>query len=330
MYRKIMVSVAGLALLVGCAQGLQKRADIVKAPTVDPCATYVGDDTCLGCHDAYANDRYNVHMRIQSFEVPGGYHTGCEGCHGPGSIHVESDGDPEKILRFGHEGLEGEEVAGVCTTCHQIGTHMNWAGSAHAENDVACISCHKVHENPNKMLLTQAEKDLCATCHQDVNAQMYFPSHHPVKEEEMGCSSCHNPHGGENFGPGMLKTDERVNDLCLKCHTRYQGPYVFEHDPVVEDCMICHDPHGTVANNLLRQQEPFLCLQCHEGHFHAARASNSQFAVTPPGDPSNTVAAVDQGFQRSFMTKCTQCHSQVHGSDMPSQSVTGQGRGLTR
>jgi DmsE family decaheme c-type cytochrome len=132
----------------------------------------------------------------------------------------------------------------------------------------------------------------------------------------------------------MLKTTERANDLCLKCHTRYQGPFAFEHDPVVEDCMMCHSPHGTVANNLLKQQEPFLCLQCHEGHFHAARASNSWTDVPPPqggtAASTDTIYKSNYGFQKSFLTKCTQCHTMVHGSDLPAQSTTGQGKSLTR
>ena len=80
----------------------------------------------------------------------------------------------------------------------------------------------------------------------------------------MSCADCHNPHG-------ELTTHERTNDLCLSCHSRYQGPFVFGHAPVEDDCTICHDPHGSVANNLLVQNEPFLCLQCHEGHFHMLR-----------------------------------------------------------
>lgn len=325
MLKKGIAVFAGALLLFGCTQPSHKEA--VKAPEVAPGATYQGSAACLECHEEMAAER-NVHMKLASFEVPQGEQVGCEGCHGPGSAHIEGEGDTSKILRFSEGGLEPEEVAGVCTTCHQVGDHMNWPGSAHAENDVSCTKCHKVHGNHGQALLVKKEPDLCASCHQDVVAQGYFASHHPVKEGKMGCSDCHNVHGG--FGVSMLRTDERPNDLCLNCHTRYQGPFVFEHDPVVEDCMICHEPHGTVANNLLRQQEPFICLQCHEAHFHSARASNNVIDVPAPGDPANTIAATDHGFTKSFMTKCTQCHSQVHGSDLPSQTVPGAGAGLTR
>ena len=36
------------------------------------------------------------------------------------------------------------------------------------------------------------------------------------------------------------------------------------------------------------------------------------------------------GMNRSFTTKCSQCHSQIHGTDLPSQSLSGGGRGMVR
>jgi predicted CXXCH cytochrome family protein len=150
-----------------------------------------------------------------------------------------------------------------------------------------------------------------------------------------------------------LNTDERLNDLCLNCHTRYQGPFVFGHAPVEDDCTICHDPHGSVANNLLAQNEPFLCLQCHEGHFHILREGASEASTRPltvdKGFDKDGDGIADQksfnidngetlvemanphgseGFQMSFGTKCTTCHQVVHGSDYPSQPLSGGG--LTR
>ncbi len=330
MDRKILIAILGIFFLAGCSKMAGDRAAWVRMPELPEGAQYLGNSVCLECHEDYATERTNIHLKIAEFEVPSGVKTGCESCHGPGSLHVDGEGDVEKILRFGDDGLEPEEVGGICTNCHQAGAQLNWAGSAHAENDVACTACHKVHTNGRKYLLKEGELDLCSRCHQDVRARTYYASHHPLKEEKMHCSDCHNPHGSDSPAAGMLKTAERVNDLCLRCHTRYQGPFAFEHDPVVEDCLICHDPHGTVANNLLRQQEPFICLQCHEAHFHAARASNNVATVVAPGDSANVIGPTDHGFTKSFMTKCTQCHPKVHGSDLPSQSVPGAGMGLTR
>ena len=140
----------------------------------------------------------------------------------------------------------------------------------------------------------------------------------------MNCSDCHDPHGADLHG---VEIGDRPNDLCLSCHAQHQGPFIFEHSPVVEDCSICHTPHGAVANNLLVQNEPFLCLQCHQMHFH----------TTIPGIDGEFTSldgygglSTRDGSKRAMLTKCTQCHTEVHGSDLPSQSISGEGRALTR
>jgi DmsE family decaheme c-type cytochrome len=258
-----------------------------------------------------------VHSRLAGFEYMGGTQ-GCEACHGGGSLHVGA-ADNGQIIKFGD--LLPEESAAVCAKCHTDGKLMDWTHSLHALSDVACGDCHTVHSSDKKALKLQ-DPELCYSCHQEQQAKANFPSHHPIKEGKMSCGDCHNPHG-------ELNTNERTNDLCLDCHSRYQGPFVFGHAPVEDDCTICHDPHGSVANNLLVQNEPFLCLQCHEGHFHIVRESNFSATAIPPTPAAEIVNTHgSEGFQTSFGTKCTTCHKVVHGSDHPSQPLSGSG--LTR
>jgi DmsE family decaheme c-type cytochrome len=179
----------------------------------------------------------------------------------------------------------------------------------------------------DKGSLAARQSELCFQCHPQQRAKLMLTSRHPVREGRMSCSSCHDPHGGQP-GEAMIKTAERVNDLCDSCHASKQGPFIFEHQPVEESCLTCHDPHGTVANNLLKQGEPFVCLQCHEMHFHAARVTPGTPFYLPAGGSQNPNGVT--GFQQAYNTKCTACHSRVHGSDLPSQGVTGRGKALTR
>jgi DmsE family decaheme c-type cytochrome len=321
-----LVRIIPLVLLVAaCATGAI-REKILSLPRIEG-ATPVGQTACLECHEEAAKTLAgNVHSRLADFEYMGGTQ-GCEACHGGGSLHVAS-GDTGKILRFGE--LLPEESAALCAKCHSSGKLMDWTHGEHALSDVACADCHTLHGG-GKHALKQQEPELCYSCHQEQMAKTNFPSHHPIKEGKMVCSDCHNPHG-------ELNTDERTNDLCLGCHSRYQGPFVFGHAPVEDDCTICHDPHGSVANNLLVQNEPFLCLQCHEGHFHVLRESNytvptpavGQTPTTPAQQAAANIVNVHgkEGFQTSFGTKCTTCHKVVHGSDSPSQPLSGGG--LTR
>ncbi|MFO7576411.1 MAG: GSU2203 family decaheme c-type cytochrome [Pelovirga sp.] len=307
-----------LFILAACATGTIRQKMLVM-PQIEG-ATYVGQETCLGCHDMEESFKRNIHGRLADFEMMGA-EKGCESCHGPGSLHVDGGGDPATILRLAE--MTADQTGAVCSSCHSSGSLIDWTHSEHALADLSCTDCHTMHtEQPLQANLKQNDPDLCYSCHQEMLAKSNFPSHHPIKEGKMTCGDCHNPHGD-------LATNERTNDLCLSCHSRYQGPFVFGHAPVEDDCTICHDPHGSVANNLLVQNEPFLCLQCHEGHFHILRESNYVPSGGTPTDAANIVNVHgSEGFQTSFGTKCTTCHKVVHGSDYPSQPLGGHG--LTR
>ena len=275
--------------------------------------SYVGDDeTCLGCHEDQLLSPRQIHSRIRPFEVRG--HTvGCEGCHGPGSLHMEET-DPEVIGRFAAGGL-GDEA---CLECHTWKGLPEWHASTHASENVGCSDCHTIHTP------TEAH-DSCQTCHGDVVALFQLPSHHPVREGKMDCASCHNVH---NAREGHLRTALRANDVCYSCHQDKEGPFIFEHAPVQEDCSLCHLPHGAVANNLLTANQPTLCLQCHEYHFHAGYRASEDHEVDIGGFERENPHG-PRGMNMAFTTNCTQCHSRIHGSDHPSQAVASGGRGLT-
>lgn len=282
----------------------------------------IGDKACLECHEELMGKyKNNVHYRLHSFEVKGIGEKGCESCHGPGKAHAE-EGDPAKIFSF--KKATPDQSSAACLSCHKSLNTSDWNLSDHAMGEVSCTKCHTVHTGKS---LRKPEPQLCMSCHKDIKAKSYYPSHHPMREGKMKCSSCHQHHGSLVRN---LKTNERLNDLCLKCHADKRGPFVFEHAPVTEDCMTCHNPHGTVANNLLKQNEPFLCLQCHESHFHAGRESSDVPRTLPSTGYTGMNPHGAEGWRKAFLTKCTQCHFKIHGSDSPSQSVSGQGKSMTR
>jgi len=299
---------AVLVLAVGAVPAL--RADIPMADNA-----YIGSEACFDCHDqAELNMDFNIHMRIEKFEVLG-REVGCEGCHGPGKLHME-ESDPAMIRSFAAEEGYGEQV---CMECHSTKNLYEWSASTHSIEQVECQTCHVMHKaktpDPNKA---------CVACHPDTVAQMQLPSHHPVREGQMSCSSCHDPHNSREF---MLKTRMRKADLCYTCHQAIEGPWVFEHAPVEEDCSICHAPHGSVANNLLVANEPTLCLQCHDFHFHSGYRASDDLELEIGGIERENPWG-PQGFNIAFTTNCTGCHSHIHGSDSPSQTTPSSGRGL--
>ena len=306
-HRHLPLPAIGLACLT-----LGLLVAVVTAAGAQDGSSYVGEETCTACHAEQLLAPEQVHSRIQDFEVRG-HATGCEGCHGAGSRHAD-EADPELIQGFASGGV-GDEA---CMSCHLLKGLPEWHASTHASENVGCSDCHTIH-TPTSAL------DACQTCHGDVVASFQLPSHHPVREGKMDCASCHDVH---NSRERLLRTSQRSNDLCYSCHQDKEGPFIFEHEPVVEDCRTCHLPHGTVANNQLVANEPALCLQCHEFHFHAGYRASENDEVDVGGIPRENPLG-PRGFNIAFTTSCTQCHAKVHGSDLPSQGVPSQGRGLT-
>jgi len=282
---------AVLVVVIGaCARYINSVSTVVSITGAD----YVGSEACAVCHeDVFEYFRKTVHYKIAYFEAAD-QATGCESCQGPGSVHVKEGGNIEKIVNFNR--LTSDQSSEICLKCHRQEPLAQWRGSLHALSNVGCNDCHKSHKITAKRMVYKGDPDLCYDCHQQQKAQAEFPSHHPIREGKMMCKDCHNTHGAD---PNSLKV-QTVNDLCYGCHTDKQGPFIYEHPPVEEECSLCHNAHGAIANNLLKQGEPFLCLRCHQGHR----------GVAMPGvHPSMS----------SLATSCTQCHSQVHGSDLPSQ-----------
>jgi DmsE family decaheme c-type cytochrome len=300
------VAVAGL-LLGAWAQGAQAA----EPPAAAAPATYSakGADTCLGCHsdpDVLGLFR-TAHARPGDPHGPFG-HGGlqCEACHGPGGAHVKARGrQPAGIVDFGrgaHATVARQNA--MCLTCHQGNAALDWAASAHAAHELACTSCHQLHqaEDPVRHAATQA--DVCARCHaSNVAAALWKPSRHPLREAKMACTSCHSPHGSTAAASLVRNT---VNETCTGCHAEKRGPFLWQHPPATEDCTNCHDPHGSVEPALLIARAPFLCQRCHEAAGHPSSPA------TPQGLPGRAPSAF------LLAGACLNCHSQVHGSNHPS------------
>ncbi len=340
-----------LMITGGLLAGGQKKAAKVQAKSsgAPADAAFSGDKSCVDCHsDKSEQFAASPHGRLKDFEL-GGATGRCESCHGPASKHIDAGGDANLINGF--KDVEARQTTRACTACHGDNTAMSWKGSEHQMAGITCTNCHTIHQArrittpmsrpleganpmrisrqtapPPRASLKKAEPDLCYDCHREKRAQMNMTSHHPVREGRMTCSSCHNTHGGQTSH--LLKNSESEKAFCTNCHPSKQGPFVFEHAAVEEGCNVCHQPHGTVADNLLKQNEPYVCLQCHEAHFHLGREGATTPVYTATGGSTNPNGLA--GWRKAFGSKCTQCHSQIHGSDLPSQGITSRGKALTR
>lgn len=273
----------------------------------DPAAQRVGSEACMDCHEAtHKQFAGSVHGRAEKDGAALAVKMECETCHGPGSLHVKADGDP-KAPGFDTVRLAGSKhganVNKACLSCHSGGDQFYWATSGHARKNVACIDCHSIHapKDPGqaKMLKWAKSSDMCVTCHKSKHLMVSKSAHMPVREGGMECSSCHNPHGTPT--KGALK-GATVNELCYSCHADKRGPLLWEHAPVREDCLSCHDAHGANNDKVLSGKRPYLCQRCHVANRH----------------PATLYDKPDLASNRLFNRSCTNCHSQVHGSNHPS------------
>lgn len=281
-------------------------AEVAKVPPKD--LVLRGDAKCTRCHDesdsapvlAIGKTRHGV---MADKRTPT-----CTSCHGDSDAHINKPEGVKERPKPDREFDKGSTTSiearnGACLTCHQGGKRIHWSMSAHATNDVACASCHKVHVGRDAVRSKATQSEVCFTCHKEQRAQINRPSRHPIQEGKVSCSDCHNPHG--TAGEKMLARDN-VNDTCYQCHMEKRGPFVRTHQPVQENCAICHNPHGTTQPNLLKVRPPFLCQECHEPTSHRGNVGS----LTPIGSTSNNLAA----------RGCLNCHTNIHGTNNPLDS----------
>jgi len=270
-----------------------------------------GVDACKSCHDEkYKSYLSSTHGKKHISGGPAS-RDACESCHGSGADHVSKGGGKGvgNIFTFTKKG-DSKIKSSKCLACHEESRHIAfWDMGAHKKAGVSCNDCHTVHM-PAGNKLAKDEKDLCFSCHKDIRMQFNKQSHHPVKEGLMKCSACHDVHGG--FGNKQLKADE-VNELCYKCHAEKRGPFMWQHAPVDERCLNCHEAHGSNHGRLLERKVPQLCQSCHDirggGHPSAAYTSSHSIPGTALGDKN-----------KFFGRSCLNCHTNIHGSNGPGAS----------
>jgi DmsE family decaheme c-type cytochrome len=268
---------------------------------------------CAECHDKAAGPAF-------ARTAHGKQDQSCAKCHQNVAEHLKSitagtPGGPVPTLKK----LKPNELNAVCLTCHEKANQSSFLSSMHARRNVACSTCHSVHDYKSEtaQLKTRTDTETCVTCHKAERAKSMRTSHHPVREGKLGCASCHNPHEGSR--PKQLKADS-VNELCYKCHTEKRGPFLYEHGPVREDCATCHDPHGSNQERLLVAKAPFLCQRCHySGHGITGDNSNTLKgpAIAAPNPPGVTVTQTARS-SRQMERSCKQCHIAIHGSNSAS------------
>lgn len=195
----------------------------ILAPPSIPGAQFVGSSECTTCHEKIARDFPTAtHARLKA---PGENtkNIGCESCHGPGSLHVESGGAAHTIVN-------PRKSPSTCFQCH-LEVRAKFELPHHhpvLEGKVSCADCHNPHKGdaikggganfPQALkgggTALLGENETCFQCHTVQRGPFVF-EHEALRE---GCVTCHSPHGSVN----QRMLTERNQTLCLKCHFQQQ------------------------------------------------------------------------------------------------------------
>ncbi len=308
----VTAALGGMAAFsAGAAEPAAKPAARVVAPEAE---------VCKGCHEKYV-ETYAKTKHGQSGNSKG---PDCQSCHGDATEHIKAGGGKGVggIFGFNDKKVSADKKSGVCLTCHDSNRHLTfWDSGKHKKNDVACSSCHLLHatpgagssialKTPNPSIGPQQttqrtlEYETCTACHKQIRSQLTKPSHHPIIEGRVKCTDCHNPHGA--LSHAMIKS-ESVPALCLSCHAEKRGPFMWEHPPVEENCLTCHNSHGSNHNRLLAEKAPNVCQDCHDAGRHPGTVYGGEAGWGGPLAPSTRLIA----------RGCLNCHYQIHGSNAP-------------
>jgi len=159
----------------------------------------------------------------------------------------------------------------LCAKCH---TMQSEGGAA----DLKCESCHGAMESQKSVHMPVATND-CSTCHTSEPSSGY-PATYSADTEAETCFTCHDSIGND------IKTKAAV-------HVPAAGG----------QCSLCHSPHASPNDSLLRKPINSLCITCHV----EKKEGNHPVVFHPVGDRPNPR-------QPGTELSCVSCHS-PHASE---------------
>lgn len=211
--------IVGLVFLLSACQD---RNVTLHQPPVIESAEFVGNSSCETCHAEKTRIfGASLHGMFHKADLDGlerSGETGCESCHGAGSLHAASGGrEPGLIVNPGRN-------PEACLKCH-ITQHSQFQFPYHhpvLEGRMSCVDCHDPHGphifRPAGGMVVRENREFCGRCHPST-ARPFIFEHAAMAD---GCQTCHQVHGAANR---KLLTAPGPN-LCLRCHAQVAGPAV--------------------------------------------------------------------------------------------------------
>ncbi len=237
-----------------------------------PGATTSFDSNCLGCHATGFQLRgtaaagFNGHAVSDSrgeFDLNGDgrneeINVGCEGCHGPGSEHIEAEVRGSHIVR--PNVLTSEREMTLCGACHSRPVGIG-GGGTEAPLDATGHMPRPGMRRSEYLMLHTTRIDATSTDglfasgdssknHQQVTDFLRTTMYRNPRQL-MACSSCHDPHGSDTLPHQLLVAG---NALCTSCHS--EAPFT-----AVQMHVLAQIPAGSHASAGLLPS--LTCPTCH-------------------------------------------------------------------
>jgi hypothetical protein len=270
-------------------------------------ATYIGDQTCGGCH----KDLYDTYMKsghpwnmskvtdgkppaapFTTLEAPpqgytwadilyviGGYNWKALFVNQDGYIITDEPGKSGNTEFLNQWNFANKELAKEAAWVnYQSGTD---------KLPFTCGSCHTTGYNQQGnqdgiagLVGSWAQEGVrCEKCHGPGGLHASNPQGFAMKIERdaQSCSACHQPHAGAAVTgkDGFIQQDEQIQDL-------FRGKHA------VIECVLCHDPHNGVVQ-LSQAGEQTVNLKCEQCHPNEARQQKNPMHL-------------------SMQLACIQCH----------------------
>ena len=84
---------------------------------------------------------------------------------------------------------------------------------------------------------------------------------HSHNELTSACDKCHNLSSGTT--PKYIHIDQKLSCITNQCHNNFEQKE-FKHGPFADQqCLECHNPHGTINKYFLKNIRAALCFTCH-------------------------------------------------------------------
>ncbi|MBI2967806.1 MAG: hypothetical protein HYY40_08335 [Bacteroidetes bacterium] len=230
---------------------------------------------CIKCHKKQGEE-------LKDGNVHPPFRNNCALCHKPHGSNENKllDMSPPELCFYCHDDMKNKVEKS--STVH----------GAVTENK-GCVNCHSPHASAQPMFLHNEPKELCLNCHNKTmtsgnrtisNINELLQKGKSVHEaiNKNGCIACHDPHASSNSkllikpmpeGSYAPASDENFA-LCFTCHkselieneisvsTGFRNGdknlhFVHIHGKKGRSCNICHNPHGSLNDHLIKEKTKF-------------------------------------------------------------------------